>query len=106
MGYEKTPLLKPGEVCTIDIEVDTKDFKSYDDYDANNNDHTGYELEAGDYELNFMTDAHNVKDGMLPMIYEVYDDVQIKVDEVTGEKVENQKKKSWFATQISFFCAP
>ena len=37
VGYEKTPLLQPGETCTIDIEVDTKDFKSYDDYDANGN---------------------------------------------------------------------
>ena len=90
VGYEKTPLLQPGDSCVIDIEVETKDFKSYDDYDANGNDFCGYELEVGDYELNFMTDAHNVKDGMLPMIYEVYDDVQIKVDEVTGEKVENR----------------
>jgi beta-glucosidase len=84
VGYEKTPLLQPGDSCVIDIEVDTKDFKSYDDYDANNNDHTGYELEKGDYELNFMTDAHNVKDGMAPMIYKVFDDLMIDKDEVTG----------------------
>ena len=90
VGYEKTPLLKPGEVCTIDIEVDTKDFKSYDDYDANENGHTGYELEAGDYELNFMTDAHHVKEHMSPMVYRVYDDVMIDYDEVTNEKVENR----------------
>ena len=90
VGYEKTPLLKPGEVCTIDIEVDTKDFKSYDDYDANENGHTGYELEAGDYELNFMTDAHHVKEHMSPMTYRVFDDVMIDYDEVTGEVVENR----------------
>ena len=90
VGYEKTPLLKPGEVCTIDIEVDTKDFKSYDDYDANGNGHTGYELEAGDYELNFMTDAHHVKEHMSPMTYRVFDDVMIDYDEVTGELVENR----------------
>ena len=90
VGYEKTPLLKPGEVCTIDIEVDTKDFKSYDDYDVNENGHTGYELEAGDYELNFMTDAHHVKEHMSPMTYRVFDDVMIDYDEVTGELVENR----------------
>ena len=90
VGYEKTPLLQPGDTCTIDIEVDTKDFKSYDDYDANNNGFKGYELEAGEYVLNFMTDAHHVKDGMQPMIYRVSTDVQIYTDEVTGELVENR----------------
>ena len=90
VGYEKTPLLKPGEVCTIDIEVDTKDFKSYDDYDANSNGHTGYELEAGDYVLNFMTDAHHVKENMSPVTYKVSNTVMIDKDEVTGETVENR----------------
>ncbi len=90
VGYEKTKLLEPEESCIIDIEVDTKDFKSYDDYDANKNGHTGYELEKGDYELNFMTDSHHVKEGMSPMIYRVASDVMIDYDEVTGEKVENR----------------
>ena len=90
VGYEKTPLLTPGGKCEIPIEVETKDFKSYDDYDANKNGFTGYELEDGDYELNFMTDAHHVKSGMSPVVYEVAEDVLIKEDEVTGEKVENR----------------
>lgn len=90
VGYEKTPLLQPGDTCTIDIDVDTKDFKSYDDYDANNNGHTGYELEAGDYVLNFMTDAHHVKENVLPLTYKVSRDVMIDKDEVTGETVENR----------------
>ena len=90
VGYEKTPLLKPGAACTIDIEVDTKDFKSYDDYDANKNQHTGYELEDGNYILNFMTDAHNVKLGMSPLSYKVSETIFIDNDEVTGEKVENR----------------
>jgi len=90
VGYEKTPLLQPGDVCTIDIEVDTKDFKSYDDYDANKNNHTGYELEAGEYELNFMTDAHHVKKNVLPVTYKVSKTVFIDKDEVTGETVENR----------------
>ena len=90
VGYEKTPLLTPGGKCEIEIEVDTKDFKSYDDYDANHNDHTGYELEAGKYELNFMTDSHHVKKNMSPVTYKVAEDVMIDYDEVTGEKVENR----------------
>ena len=90
VGYEKTPLLQPGGVCVIDIEVDTKDFKSYDDYDANKNGFKGYEIEAGDYELNFMTDAHNVKKNMSPVIYQVSEGFKIDRDEVTGSKVENR----------------
>ena len=90
VGYEKTPLLQPGDTCTIDIDVDTKDFKSYDDYDANNNGHTGYELEAGDYVLNFMTDAHHVKENVLPLTYQVSREIMIDKDEVTGETVENR----------------
>ena len=90
VGYEKTPLLQPGGVATIDIEVDTKDFKSYDDYDANKNGFKGYEIEAGDYELNFMTDAHNVKKNMSPVIYKVSEGFKIDKDEVTGSKVENR----------------
>lgn len=90
VGYEKTPLLQPGDTCTIDIDVDTKDFKSYDDYDANNNGHTGYELEAGDYVLNFMTDAHHVKENVLPLTYKVSNYIPIDKDEVTGETVENR----------------
>ncbi len=90
VGYEKTKLLEPGESCIIDIDVDTKDFKSYDDYDANNNGHTGYELESGNYILNFMTDAHNVKKDMSPLTYRVNHDVMIDTDEVTGEVVENR----------------
>ena len=90
VGYEKTPLLQPGDTCTIDIDVDTKDFKSYDDYDANKNGHTGYELEAGDYVLNFMTDAHHVKENVLPLTYKVSNYIPIDKDEVTGETVENR----------------
>ena len=90
VGYEKTPLLQPGDTCTIDIDVDTKDFKSYDDYDANNNGHTGYELEAGDYVLNFMTDAHHVKENVLPLTYQVSREIMIDKDEVTGETVETR----------------
>ena len=91
VGYAKTPLLPAhGGKCEIEIEVDTKDFKSYDDYDANKNGHTGYELEAGNYILNFMTDAHNVKKNMSPVTYKVSEDVMIDFDEVTGERVENR----------------
>ena len=90
VGYEKTPLLEPGESETIEIEVETKDFKSYDDYDANNNGHTGYELEPGNYELNFMTDAHHVKKDMSPVSYKVSKIALIDKDEITGETVENR----------------
>ena len=43
-----------------------------------------------DYELNFMTDAHHVKDNMSAVTYQVSNDIEIRKDEVTGETVENR----------------
>ena len=91
VGFAKTPLLNPGDSATVTVEVLTKDFKSYDDYDANNNGFTGYELEAGDYELYLMTDAHNVKDMAKNKItYKVSKGFEITEDEKTGSTVENR----------------
>ncbi len=90
VGFAKTPLLDPGQSATVTVEVLTKDFKSYDDYDKNNNGFTGYELEHGDYELYLMTDAHNVKDmAKNKLTYKVSHDIQIEKDEVTGTEVKN-----------------
>lgn len=91
VGFAKTPLLNPGDSATVTIEVLTKDFKSYDDYDKNENGFTGYELEAGNYDLYFMTDAHNVKDmAKSKVTYKVSRDIQITEDEKTGNTVENR----------------
>lgn len=57
----KTNVLAAGSEETIEITVDFDDITCYDCYDLNENGHKGYELEAGTYQLKFMTDSHNIK---------------------------------------------
>ena len=45
--------------CKVTLEVCVQDMASYDAYDENKNDHTGYEHDPGDYELKLMKDAHS-----------------------------------------------
>ena len=90
VGFAKSPELKPGQSADVEVEINTKEFKSYDDYDANGNGFTGYELEAGEYELKIQTDAHNLKDMDKNSIkYNVAEDQLISEDEKTGREVRN-----------------
>lgn len=61
VAFAKTPLLESGAACDIKLTFNMSDLASYDDYDKNGNGHYGYELEAGEYQLKLMTDAHTVK---------------------------------------------
>ena len=92
VAYAKSPELKPGQQANVEVEVETKEFKSYDCYDANNNGFYGYEMEAGDYQLRICTDAHNLKQGMNKNVitYRVNSDLCIDKDEKTGNTVENR----------------
>ena len=91
VAYAKTPELKPGQAADIDIEVDCKEFKSYDCYDDNDNGFCGYEMEEGDYVLRLQTDAHNLKDmDKNTITYRVNEDIEITEDEKTGNTVENR----------------
>ena len=91
VAYAKSPELKPGQRARVAIDVETKEFKSYDDYDANKNNFTGYEMEAGDYVLKLMTDAHNLKDmDQNTFTVKLNDDLLIDEDELTGNTVENR----------------
>ncbi|MDD6301852.1 MAG: glycoside hydrolase family 3 C-terminal domain-containing protein [Bacillales bacterium] len=91
VGFAKTPELRPGQKANVEIEIDAKEFKSYDYNDANGNGFKGYELEAGDYELKIMSNAHTLKEGMNNNIvtYHVVEDICIENDEKTGTKVRN-----------------
>ena len=64
VGYQKTKLLVEGESEIVTIKLRTNDFLSYDCYDANGNNHAGWELDAGTYEVRLMTSSHVMKDGM------------------------------------------
>ncbi|MCQ2776491.1 MAG: glycoside hydrolase family 3 C-terminal domain-containing protein [Bacilli bacterium] len=91
VAYAKTPELQPGQKANVEIEVETKEFKSYDCYDDNNNGHTGYEMDAGDYILELHTDAHNIKDMDDASIkYRLGETLNIDEDEKSGNTVENR----------------
>ena len=62
VGFAKTKLLKPGQSQTLNIDVKVRDLASFDYNDANHNDFSGWELEAGDYELRLQLNSHEVSD--------------------------------------------
>ena len=103
VAYAKTPLLKPGEKTVVTIKVDCANFKSFDAYDANMDGHSGYEMDAGQYEITLNTDAHNLKEmGKNKIQYNVKSTLHIDEDEVTGVKVEPRftGEKAYFGVSI------
>lgn len=76
-NFAKTGLLAPGEEETLTLTLDVKDMKSYDYADANENGFSGYELEAGDYNIIVGSDAHTAKANA---VYTLKDSVQMPTD--------------------------
>lgn len=60
VSYAKTGLLQPGESETVTMEVRIGDIASFDYDDANTNEWTGYEIEAGNYEFRLQANSHEV----------------------------------------------
>lgn len=60
VGYGKTNELDPGASETIKVTVDMYDIASYDCYDKNNDGHTGYELDKGEYVFKLSKNSHVV----------------------------------------------
>ena len=60
VGYGKTNDIEPGASVTIKITVDMYDIASYDCYDKNNDGHTGYELDKGEYVFKLSKNSHEV----------------------------------------------
>ncbi|MBE7088562.1 MAG: hypothetical protein E7370_03465 [Clostridiales bacterium] len=98
VGYEKTITLQPGENQIVNVTVDAYDCLSYDCYDMNGNNHTGYELDRGTYQFKLMTNSHTVKkiniangasnvDGI--MEFDVGETVNVDTDKYTGATVQN-----------------
>ena len=98
IGFEKTEVIKPGENETVRFEVSMRDFASYDAYDKNNNGKTTYEVDKGNYQLKFATNAHEVKTidflggeknvaGVLS--YKVAEDIILDKDPVTNKTIDN-----------------
>lgn len=99
VGFGKTNLIQPGKNEVITITVDAYDFLSYDCYDMNENNNTGYELEKGNYQLKLMNNSHEINkvdfvggsndvDGLLT--YKVDDTINVKKDRYSNANVDNK----------------
>ena len=89
VGFAKTPLLEPGDDADVTITFKGYDFASYDYDNANENDYTGYELDAGEYEVKVMRTAHEADSLVGSRSFTLTSDVYYENDPVTGTKVEN-----------------
>jgi len=58
VSFAKTGELKPGASETLTLDVRLGDLASFDYNDANHNSFSGWELEAGDYELRLQENSH------------------------------------------------
>lgn len=96
-AFAKTGVIPAGGTDTVVLEFTVQSMASYDCYDANGNNHTGYELDGGKYQLRLMKNAHEVAtlsdnsatsaviEYTIPNSGYKYD-----ADEATGNSVENR----------------
>ena len=91
VGFKKTNVIMPGKTEPVTLTLKTRDFLQFDCYDANHNDHAGYELDRGNYEIKLMTSAHHMKEEMgedNTIKYVVPDTINVNQDPETGNEVE------------------
>lgn len=92
LEFAKTKELKPKEKQeNIAIEFSPYDMASYDCYDKNNNGKATWELDDGDYTIQFMDDSHNLKEmDQNSLTFHVDDTIIYDKDPVTGNEVKNR----------------
>ncbi|MDR1093568.1 MAG: glycoside hydrolase family 3 C-terminal domain-containing protein [Clostridiales bacterium] len=120
-AFGKTKLLNPGESQEIALTVKVSDMASYDWDDANANGFKGYELEAGEYAVKLMRDAHTVAGEIKYTVGEgkklsekteygaapsnLFDDVSAKVNSAdtaaTGNSMTVLSRADWAGTSPS-----
>ncbi|MDE6059091.1 MAG: glycoside hydrolase family 3 C-terminal domain-containing protein [Clostridia bacterium] len=88
LAFDKTALLKPESMQEITLTFTAYDMASYDDYDKNDNQFAGYELDAGEYTIKLMENAHKAIDDTSVVFG--CDGIKYDKDPVTGETVENR----------------
>ena len=89
-GFAKTKLLKPGESEEVTISFKVEDMASYDCYDANKNGFTGYEVEAGDYVIKVMKNAHELAGENTSVTFYNPMNIQYPTSSATGNEVSNK----------------
>lgn len=89
LNFEKTKLLQPGEKVTIKTTWDAYDMASWDWKDANGNDNTGYELDAGDYVFYAAKNSHDWAKDALSDTITLSSALRIKNSPHTGVAMDN-----------------
>lgn len=59
-AFAKTDLIQPGDSETVTLEFDVEDMASYDCYNLNGDDYTGYTLDEGIYNVRIMKNSHDL----------------------------------------------
>ncbi len=91
LSFGKTKLLQPNESDVVRLKFDLYDLASYDCYDKNNNGKNTYELDAGTYHLNLMTNSHNLKNcDRNDLTFSLAGDISYKMDPKTKQIVKNR----------------
>ncbi len=89
IDFIKTDTIEPGETeSNLTVTLDLYDMASFDSYDKNNNGKTTWELDAGDYQIKFMDDSHNLKKMNQNVLnFKLASTITYDTDPVTGTKV-------------------
>ncbi len=93
--FAKTDVIEPGETKQVKLELTAQGMASYDCYDDNKNNKTGYELDGGSYFFRLMKNSHeagNMADGEKSVFEYVAPEggYHYENDEKTGNPVENR----------------
>lgn len=89
-AFAKTRLLKPGESEEVILSFQVEDMASYDCYDANKNGFAGYEVEAGDYVIKLMKNAHELAGEHTSVTFYNPTNIQYPTSAITGNEVYNK----------------
>ena len=89
IDFIKTDTIEPGETeSNLTVTLDLYDMASFDSYDKNNNGKTTWELDAGDYQIKFMDDSHNLKKMNQNVLnFKLASTITYDTDPVTGTEV-------------------